>query len=254
MRQDADLARRTVTTPRVNLLPATLVERRLVRRQRTGFAAGFAVLLALLTLVHLYQTGRADQARQAASREQAVTAGLTAQRAKLQPWADLQTEVADLERLQASVYAKEIRFSGILQDVATLVPDNAWLTRLGATVKDPAGGGASGGRAAGSAAAGAQGTPGSSPVPGAPGTGDPVATITFSGEALAHVDVGVLVRTMDGTIKRNGQPVYHNPFFTTSQRQEGSGQQATVTFSATVDVGPAAYSGRFQRPGQAGGG
>jgi Tfp pilus assembly protein PilN len=254
MRQDADLARRTPTTPRVNLLPAALVERRLVLRQRNRFTAGFAVLLALLTLVYLYQAGRAEEARRAASREQAVTAGLAAQRAKLQPWADLQTEVADLERLQASVYAKEIRFSDILQDLATLVPDNAWLTRLGATVKDPAGGASGGGRAAGNAAAGAQGAAGSAPVPGAPGTGDPVATITLSGEALAHVDVGALVRVLDGTIKRNGRPVYLNPFFTTSQRQETTGQQATVTFSATVDVGPAAYSGRFQRPGQAGGG
>jgi len=232
--------------PRVNLLPAAITERRLVRRQRAWLGAGCGVLLTLLGLLYLYQVGQAGQARQAAAREQTVTAGLQAQKTQLQPWADLQAEVTALEQLQASVYAKEIRFSGILQDVSTLMPDNAWLIQMNVALSSASPGGSGAAAQAGQPA-------GPAPVPGAPGTGSPVASITFSGMALGHLDVGQLVHALDGTVKRNGQPVYLNPFFTTSQQQEQSGGQQTVTFAATVDIGAAVYSGRFQRPSQAGG-
>jgi Tfp pilus assembly protein PilN len=248
MRQDVDLVRSTGTAPRVNLLPAAVVERRLVRRQRAGFAVGFVLVLGLLAVLYVGEAGRADRARQAAGREQAATAGLEAHKAGLQPYADLQAEVAGVEQLQASVYAKELRFSGVLQDVSTLIPDNAWLNQMSVNLKDATG--------TGGAAQAAAATPNgaaATAIPGAPGSGSPVASITLSGTALGHVDVGALIRTLNGTVKRNRQPVYLNPFFTTSQRQAESGQQRTVSFAATVDIGQAAYSGRFQRPGQAGG-
>jgi hypothetical protein len=39
--------------------------------------------------------------------------------------------------------------------------------------------------------------------------------------------------------------VYLNPYFTTSQKGGDDGQE-TVTFTATVDLSSAAYSGRYQ--------
>ena len=84
------------------------------------------------------------------------------------------------------------------------------------------------------------------------GFGSPIGSITFAGMALGHVDVGRMIRVLEGAVKRNGGSAYLNPFYTSSQKQSQSGQ-ATVTFSATVDLGPAAFSGRFQRPGQTGG-
>ena len=42
--------------------------------------------------------------------------------------------------------------------------------------------------------------------------------------------------------------MYLNPYFTTSDKDDGDGQ-ATVTFSATVDLSSAAYSGRYQSAG-----
>jgi hypothetical protein len=41
--------------------------------------------------------------------------------------------------------------------------------------------------------------------------------------------------------------VYLNPYFTSSQKADATGQ-TTVTFNATVDLSPAAYSGRYQTP------
>jgi hypothetical protein len=247
---DVDTTRRLGAAPRVNLLPAWVARRRLVRRQRLAVVAGFVVALGLLALLWLASSARTHRAEQAAAGQRAITAQLSAQRARLQPWADLQAEVASAEQLRAAVYAREVRFSGVLQDIAVVMPDNAWLTQLSAALTETKqgqapGGGSTSGTQGGDAATGA--------VPGAPGFGSPVGTITFSGTALGHVDVGKLVKVLDGVVKRNGGSVYQNPYYTSSLKGAGSGQ-TTVTFSATVDLGPAAYSGRFQRPGGTGGG
>jgi Tfp pilus assembly protein PilN len=241
--QDLQLARRAGAAPKVNLLPSWVTERRLVRRQRLGVAAGFAFVLLVLVLVWLAQSARADRAERAAASQRAVTDQLAADRARLQPWADLQAEVAAAEKLRADVYAREVRFSGVLQDISMLMPDNAWLTTLAATLTEAKPGQAGGAQTGGSQAV---------LVPGAPGFGSPIGSITLSGMALGHVDVGRVIRTLDGAVKRNGGSVYQNPYYTSSQEQNQSGQR-TVTFTATVDLGPAAYSGRFQRPGQTGG-
>jgi hypothetical protein len=45
--------------------------------------------------------------------------------------------------------------------------------------------------------------------------------------------------------------MYVNPYFTASQRGE-SADTATVTFSASVDLTQAAFSGRFQADTQTG--
>ena len=243
MSQDLQLARRVGAAPKVNLLPSWVTERRLVRRQRLGVAAGFAFVLLVLVLVWLAESARADRAEQAAANQRAVSDQLAAERAQLQPWADLQAEVATAEKLRADVYASEVRFSGVMQDISTLMPDNAWLTTMNATLTE-----AKPGQTGGTQNSGGQ----TVLVPGAPGFGSPVGSITFSGMALGHVDVGRMIRVLDGAVKRNGGSVYLNPYYTSSQKQSQSGQR-TVTFSATVDLGPAAFSGRFQRPGQTGG-
>jgi hypothetical protein len=243
---DVDTTKRLGAAPRVNLLPAWVAERRLVRRQRLGVVAGFAALLCLLALLWLAESARVDRARQAAADQRAATAQLEAERAGLQPWADLQARVVAAEQLRAKAYAREVRFSGVLQDVAMLMPDNAWLTQFTATLNDTQQAGAT------TAATTPKGGSAAEAVPGAPGFGEPIGTITFSGQALGHVDVGRVVRVLDGAVKRNGGSVYMNPYYTSSQKQ-AQGAQTTVTFLASVDLGPAAFSGRFQRPGGAGG-
>jgi Tfp pilus assembly protein PilN len=244
---DVDTTQRLDAAPRVNLLPAWVAERRLVRRQRLSVAAGFVALLCLLALLWLSESARVQRAQRAAAGQRAVTAQLEAERAKLQPWADLQAQVVAAEQLRAKVYARELRFSGVLQDVATLMPDNAWLTQLTAAVTET-----QQSKTGSTPAAAQNGGAAAQAVPGAPGFGSPVGTITFSGMALGHVDVGRVVRVLDGAVKRNGGSVYLNPYYTSSQKQ-AQGGQTTVTFSASVDLGPAAFSGRFQRPGATGG-
>lgn len=230
--------------PHIDLLPRQLVEQRLVRRQRTGIGAGFLVLLAVLGIWYVLETQQLSDAKAEADQERATATGLRAQRAQLQPLADLEAQIAAAEQLRASVYRNEIRFSGVMRDISAIVPEDVWLTSMavafneagtaattgGASTPAPTGGGAA------------------ASTPGSPGAGSPVASITFAGAGLEHVDVGGFLRALARGPKKGGQQVYLNPYFTTSQKDDEQGQ-ATVTFNATVDLSSAAYSGRYQPPG-----
>jgi hypothetical protein len=217
-----------------------LVEQRLVRRQRSGIGAGLLALLALLGLWFVLENRELAEARNQADQQRAVAAGLRTQRAKLQPLADLEAQIAAAEQLRASVYQREIRFSGVMRDISAIVPDDVWLTSMAAAFS-----GTTSESAAGTGAATPPGGAAAAVTPGSPGAGSPVASITFDGAGLEHIDVGGFLRALARGPKKGGKPVYLNPYFSTSQKTSEGGQQ-TVTFSATVDLSAAAYSGRFQ--------
>jgi Fimbrial assembly protein (PilN) len=229
--------------PRIDLLPRQLVEQRVLRRQRTGVGAGLLVLLALLGLWYVLESRELGRAQDQADQEQAVAAGLRAQRVKLEPLATLESQIAAADQLKASVYKREIRFSSVMRDISAIVPDDVWLTSMAVAFSESEATTATGGTATTAQQAAAPAV-----TPGSPGAGSPVATITFAGAGLEHVDVGGFLRALARGPKKGGQQVYLNPYFTTSQKADESGQQ-TVTFSATVDLSSAAYSGRFQPAG-----
>jgi hypothetical protein len=234
-------------SPQIDLLPRELVEQRLVRRQRGGIGAGFLVLLAVLGIWYVLETQQKSDAQAAADQERATATGLRAQRAQLQPLADLEAQIAAAEQLRASVYRNEIRFSGVMRDISAIVPEDVWLTSMAVAFNSAAGTSAT---TATTATAATTQAGGAAPAvtPGSPGAGSPVATITFAGAGLEHVDVGGFLRALARGPKKGGQQVYLNPYFTTSQKTSEGGQD-TVTFSATVDLSSAAYSRRFQPEG-----
>jgi hypothetical protein len=217
--------------PRIDLLPREIVEQRLVRRQRTGVGAAFLLLLALLGLWFMLASRELTEAQREADQERAVATGLRAQRVQLQPLADLEAQIAVADQLRTQVYAREIRFSEVMRDISAIVPGDVWLTSMAVTFKE--------GAAAADAGAGV------AVVPGSPGAGSPVASIAFAGAGLGHPDVGGLLRALANGPKKGGQQVYLNPYFTTSEKTDDNGQQM-VTFSATVDLSSAAFSGRYQ--------
>jgi hypothetical protein len=232
--------------PRIDLLPRQLVEQRLVRRQRTGIGAGFLVLLAVLGIWYVLETQALDDAQAEADQERATASSLRAQRAQLQPLADLEAQIAAAEQLRASVYRNEIRFSGVMHDISAIVPDDVWLTSMAVAFTDAANASQAGtGTAASTGNTATNGGGAPAATPGSPGAGSPVASITFAGAGLEHVDVGGFLRALARGPKKGGQQVYLNPYFTTSDKDDENGQ-TTVTFSATVDLSSAAYSGRYQ--------
>jgi len=230
--------------PRINLLPRQLVEQRLVRRQRTAIGAAFLVLLALLSVWYVVESRQLTRAQNQADQERAAATGLRARRAQLQPLAELEGQIAAAEQLRASVYQREIRFSGVLRDISAIVPDDVWLTSMAVTFNTSGSTPTTGGASAPAPAAGAA----AAATPGSPGAGSPVASITFAGAGLEHVDVGGFLRALARGPKKGGQQVYLNPYFSSAQKGDKSGQ-TTVTFSASVDLSNAAYSGRFQPAG-----
>jgi hypothetical protein len=231
--------------PRIDLLPRGLVEQRVLRRQRAGVGAGFLVVLALLGAWYLVESGQRSRAEDQATQERAVATGLRAQRAELQPLADLEARIDAADQLKASVYKREIRFSAVMRDISEIVPDDVWLTSMAATFTEAANGSTA---TTGSAPAASGGGGTAAVTPGSPGAGSPVASITFAGAGLEHVDVGGFLRALARGPKKDGHPVYLNPYFTTADKADEDGLK-TVTFSATVDLSAAAYSGRFQPSG-----
>ena len=229
--------------PRIDLLPRKLVEERLARRQRTGTDAGFLVLLAALGVWYVLETQQLSDAQAAADQERATATNLRAQRAQLQPLADLETHFDAADRLRATVYRNEIRFSGVMHDISAIVPDDVWLTSMAVAFNNTESASAPVTATTAPAGGGAAAT-----TAGSPGAGSPVASITFAGAGLEHVDVGGFLRALARGPKKGGQQVYLNPYFTTSQKGDKE-RQPTVSFTATVDLSSAAYSGRYQPAG-----
>src|ERR671913_109159 len=133
MSWDSPWAGQRLSGPRVNLLPAAVTERRLVHRQRVGMGAVAAILLAVLGLWLAGESRALRDAPQDPDREPQVASGLPPRRLQLQPVADLDAQIAAAQRLRAEVYAREIRFSGVMRDVSAIVPDDVWLTQMSAT-------------------------------------------------------------------------------------------------------------------------
>jgi hypothetical protein len=232
--------------PQIDLLPQELVTQRVVRRQRGGIGAGFLVLLAVLGLWYVLESRQLGEAQDQADQERAVATGLRAQRAQLQPLADLEAQIAAADQLKASVYQHEIRFSGVMRDISAIVPNDVWLTSMSVAFRGDAN--ASGTGTSSSSTTTPAGGAAATITPGSPGAGSPVASITFAGTGLEHVDVGGFLRALARDPKKDAQQVYLNPYFTSAQKGS-EGEQTTVTFSATVDLSSAAYSGRFQPAG-----
>ena len=229
--------------PRIDLLPRKLVEERLIRRQRTGIGAGFLVLLAALGVGYVLETQQLSDAQAAADQERATATNLRAQRAQLQPLADLESQIDAADRLRATVYRNEIRFSSVMRDISAIVPDDVWLTSMAVAFTDTATTSKAGTGTAASTGGAAPAT-----TTGSPGAGAPVGSITVAGGGVAQLDVGGFLRALARGPKKGGQQVYLNPYFTTSDKADDNGQ-TKVTFSATVDLSSAAYSGRYQPAG-----
>jgi Tfp pilus assembly protein PilN len=114
----------------VNLLPPELRQRQAIRR-RTSFvvALGLAVL-ALIGVFYFLQTQRLAGAQDDLAAQEDVNAQLQAQIAELQPFADLQAELAAKQQLVATLFINEVSWSSALLDISRVIPDAQYLTNL----------------------------------------------------------------------------------------------------------------------------
>ncbi len=121
----------------VNLLPPELRQRQATRRATLlAFAAGGAALLAVLAFGFLKSSELATK-QQELTAQNAVNAHVQSQIAELQKYGQLQAELQAKRELVTSVFANEVSWSGILLDVARVIPPDAYLSSLSGTVTPP---------------------------------------------------------------------------------------------------------------------
>jgi len=123
----------------VNLLPPELRQRQAVRRL-TGIVAlgGLAVLAAILVFYFL-QTMRLSSAEDELQAQEQANAALTGQISELQPYADLQAQLAAKQGLVDTLYLNEVSWSSVLLDVSRVIPDASYLTNLTGQITTPTG-------------------------------------------------------------------------------------------------------------------
>jgi Tfp pilus assembly protein PilN len=184
---------------------------------------------------------RARNAEDRAERAEAAAAQAEAEKASLQRFADLRDSVTELTELRATVYRNELRSSSVLQDFTQLVPERVVLDQLALRVTSETTGAVAGGGITDPAAAATTPDQSVAAVPGAPGYNAPVATISLTGRAGSLPDIAAFMRSLNGKVKRDGREIYVNPYYTSAVNDSG-----IATFTATVDLTSAAFSGRFQ--------
>ncbi|HEU4528729.1 MAG TPA: PilN domain-containing protein [Actinomycetota bacterium] len=148
---------------KVNLLPPELRQRQVERRTTTLVAAIGAAVLTLILVFYFFQTMQLSSAQDELAEQRQANADLSAQIAELQPYADLQADLAAKQQLVDSLYLNEVSWAGVLLDVSRVIPDESYLTNLTGQITAPTG------------------TQVGTPVEG--GTTSLIGSVTFSGVA-----------------------------------------------------------------------
>ncbi|MEA2550406.1 MAG: hypothetical protein QOE25_175 [Actinomycetota bacterium] len=194
----------------VNLLPPEIRQRAIVRRNTFLIGIAGVLLIGLMVLLYLIQSGKLADVNKQVDAQEKTNASLQTQANGLSKFAELKTR-ADAEALALKqVYAGEVSWSSMLQDLSDVMPSDAFLTSLTATT------------AASGAAAPATTTP-------TTGTTVFVGQLTFAGNAYQLVTFPVWLDRI-GSIKGIENP-YLNSY---SESPAGSGLYG---FQSGADLG-----------------
>ena len=202
--------------PRVNLLPPEIAAGRAFRKVQYALGAGVVATFGLVGLLYL---GASSSHSQAAEEVTAATARSAVLKAESVKYADVTRTYARAAAAQAMLVqamGPEVRYSQLLNDLSLRVPENVWLKTLSFSQT-----------ATGVAPLGA----------GAP----PIGTVSVTGMGFSHDDVAVWLESVAG------QKTYSEADFANST-ESLLGTRKVVTFTATANLTPEAYSGRYTKP------
>src|SRR5438874_546621 len=136
---------------RISVLPTEVAAVRTQRRQIVLASAGVAGLAVLLLFVWLARQTKVHDEESAADKAQQDNAQLQQQVAALQSVTALDTQLAQRRALVTSALADDVAWTRLLQEIATVIPNDVWLTSFAGT--KPAAGGGGGGTAGATSAA-----------------------------------------------------------------------------------------------------
>jgi Tfp pilus assembly protein PilN len=206
--------------PQVNLMPPEIAQAQRLHQLQRGMVG--AVVLSALVVGGLYY-----HAKQGMSSAQNSLATSQSQHASLQSkYTALNYVEADFTAAQAKqqmldlAMGQEIRWSFVLQDLTTRVPNNVWLT--GMTVSE-------------STAPGSTTPP---PIPAAGATTAGIGLVTFSGVAFNHDDVANWLQSI-AKIKGFADPTF------SSSSKSSIGPKIFVNFGSSVTLSDKALSNRY---------
>lgn len=115
---------------RIELLPASHAERQRERRN-LGLVVIVGLVVALVLLVYWFMLGgQIATERNNLADVQARNQALEAQIADLQRFADLQAEVQGKVSALVTVFAGDVAWPSVLNDVAMVLPGEVWLTNM----------------------------------------------------------------------------------------------------------------------------
>jgi Tfp pilus assembly protein PilN len=208
-----------VVMPQVNLMPPEIAQaERLHQLQRAMVGA---VLVSAVAVGGLYWHTKqgVGSAQNELTASQAQNTSLQAKYNRLNDVQDVFKQVQAKQQLVQQAMGSEVRWSFILNDLTTSVPDNVWLT--GFTAQETA-------------------VPGSiaPPTVGADGSTSGIGSITVTGVAFRHDDVA---NWLDAMSKVNG---FTDPSFQSSTKGV-IGTRIVADFGSSIVVSQDALSNRY---------
>lgn len=113
---------------RMTLLPRETIEVRAQRRQSAMVLAGVGALAVVLVLLWLARGGQESQQNDRAARAARETAQLQRQAANLSGATALEAQLSQRRALVTKALSDDVAWTRLLNDIATAMPDDVWLT------------------------------------------------------------------------------------------------------------------------------
>ncbi|MBV8980824.1 MAG: type IV pilus assembly protein PilM [Acidimicrobiia bacterium] len=113
---------------RISVLPVEVAEVRTQRRQMVLASAGVGGLFLLLLLAWLARQSQVSSEKDKANQAEQQNAALQQQVNALSGVTDLDTQLAQRREFVTSALADDVAWTRVLQEVATVIPNDVWLT------------------------------------------------------------------------------------------------------------------------------
>jgi type IV pilus assembly protein PilM len=118
---------------RISLLPAEVAAVRSQRRQAVLATTGVGALALLLLLLWFTRQSQVHSQQDKADQAERETAALQQQVAALQSSASLDVQLAQRRQLVTAALADDVAWTRLLQEIATVIPNDVWLTSFNGT-------------------------------------------------------------------------------------------------------------------------
>lgn len=215
---------RPTQLPRVNLLPPEIAADRRFRSLQIGLGVAVLAAFGVIALVFLGAAAAKGNAEAELEASQARQLALQREIAQYHEVPAVFAQVAKAETQLKTAMGREVRWSYVLNDLGSRVPDDVGISRI--EISQPTV------------------SPAFTTVSGVETGGAIIANISFSGHTLTAGRNGSRENVADFADSLAKQKTYANPYFTMSELVDVK-KSKIVKFDMTVDVNEQALSRRY---------